>query len=136
MTSVTALTEIDAIADNDVLYVWDASAPSDPDKKVSGSKLRPSGSKITNYYRYSGAVTIPALAAGVEANATISVPGAIAGDHVQFNLLVAPPANIAILAFWAAADLVAIRFRNLHASNAYAGDSVTCSALVTRSAAP
>jgi hypothetical protein len=39
MTKVTDLTEIDALADNDYLYVWDASTPSTPDKKIPGSKM-------------------------------------------------------------------------------------------------
>lgn len=136
MTNVTALTEIDAIADNDVLYIWDASAPSAPDKKIPGQKLRPAGSKISNYFRFDGSIAIPALAAGVEGDATIAVAGAAVGDHVQFNLQAAPPANIAILATWVIADVVGVRFRNTHASVAYAGGSVACVALVTRSTAP
>lgn len=135
MTNVTALAEIDALADNDVMYVRDASDPANPDKKIPGSKLRPDGIRITAYRRFEGNVAVPALAAGAEADVSIAVVGALAGDHALFNLLAAPPANIAIMATWAGADTVTIRFRNTHASVAYAGGSLACMALITRSSA-
>lgn len=40
MAKLTEKTEIDALADNDLLYIRDASAPSDPDKKITGAKLK------------------------------------------------------------------------------------------------
>lgn len=135
MTNVTALAEIDTLADNDILYVWDASTPSSPDKKIPGLKLRPDGARITAYRRFDGNIAIPALAAGVEGDATIAVLGAAVGDHVQFNFQASPPGNIAIVATWVIADTVGVRFRNTHASVAYAGGNVACMALVTRSAA-
>jgi hypothetical protein len=134
MSKVTALTEIDAVADNDVMYIWDASTPSAPDKKVPFSKLRPSGVRITNNFRYEGNITIPALAAGVEGDATIAIAGAAVGDHLVFNLTAALPGNIAVLHAWvSAADTATVRFRNTHAANAYAGAAIACVALASRS---
>lgn len=137
MTKLTNLTnELDTLADDDWVYVWDRSNPSNPDAKAAGVRFRPAGAKITNYFRFEGNVAIPALAAGIEGDATVTVTGAAVGDHVQFNLSAAPTANIAILACWAEADVVKVRFRNTHASSAYAGASVACTALVTRSVTP
>lgn len=133
MTSLPNLTEIDALADGDYFYVWDASDPSSPDKKVPVSKVRPAGAKITNYIRYASTIVIPNLAALAEADVLITVTGAQVGDHVDFNLSAAPPANIGIQAVWAAADQVGVRFRNTHASNAFVTASPACTALVTRS---
>lgn len=173
MTKITEKDEIDALADNDLLYARDASDPSNPDKKVTGSKLRnftadlstalvatpadddrvglwdvsdsasprkylafsafrPAGDKVTHHFRFAGNITIPAMAAGVENDATITVPGAVTGDHAIFNIQ--PPANIAVMSAWVSAnDTLSIRFRNLHASSAYAGGNVACVALVSRS---
>lgn len=173
MTKITEKNEIDAIAANDLFYVRDASAPSDPDKKATGDqvlkftadlsgatevtpadddlicvhdvsdgvnprkklpwvKLRPAGAKITNNVRYTGNIAVPSMAAGVEADGTITVTGAAIGDHVIFNM--EPPANVAVLACWvSAANTVKARFRNTHASNSYAGAAVACVALVSRS---
>lgn len=126
--------EVTEIADNDYIYVWDASTPDNPDAKAMGAKLRPAGVKITNHLRYSGDITIPGLAAGVEGDATITVTGALEGDHVVFNI--ALPTNIAVLGSWvSAADTVTVRFRNTHASNAYSTDDIACLALVSRSTA-
>lgn len=137
MTKVNTLTEIDELADNDLLYVWDASSPGAPDKKITGLKMRPPGAKITNYLRYAGNITIPAINAGVEASATITVTGAAVGDHVIFNMQAALPADLAITTFRvSAADTVQVRFRNLHASNNYAGAALACTALVIRSIVP
>lgn len=88
------------------------------------------GAKITNYLRLDGNITIPAMAAGDEATATIAVAGAIAGDHVQINLTAGPPANVGIMACWADMDLVKVRFRNTHASTAYVSAVVACTVLV------
>jgi hypothetical protein len=132
MTKITEKNEIDAIADGDLLYVRDVSDPSDPDKKTPFSKLRPSGNRITHNFRFAGNVAIPALAAGVEGDATVTVTGAVVGDHASFNIQ--PPASIAVLASWVSAnDTLSVRFRNVHASSAYAGGSVACVALVSRS---
>lgn len=175
MTKITEKNEIDALADNDLLYVRDASDPSNPDKKMLGSKLRiftadlstapvatpadddriglwdvsdgpaprkhllfsafrPAGAKVTQHLRFAGNIAIPAMAAGVENDATIAVAGAAVGDHAVFNIQ--PPANIAVLSCWvSAADVLTVRFRNLHASSAYAGGNVSCVALVSRSTA-
>lgn len=132
MTKITEKDEIDALADNDLFYVRDASDPSNPDKKVPFSKVRPTGARITHHFRYADDITIPSLSAGAEAEATIAVPGTAIGDHVVFNMN--PPANIAILSSWvSAADTVRVRFRNTHGSNAFATAAVACVALVSRS---
>ncbi|MDI7862520.1 hypothetical protein MRS76_11165 [Rhizobiaceae bacterium n13] len=138
MTTLPNLThEVPALADNDWIYVFDVSNPSDPDGKMLGSKLRPAGAKISNYLRFEGTVTIPGLAAGVEDDATISVPGAQVGDHVVFNLSANLPADLAITYVRvSAADTVLVRFRNLHASSGYGGGSPACTALVIRSIDP
>lgn len=134
MTDITNLPEIPALADNDLLYVWDASDPSNPDKKMLASKVRPAGAKITNQLRFAGNITVPSLAAGVEADATIAVPGAAVGDHVTFGLTVLLPASLGILHYWvSAADTVSVRIRNFHASVTYVGAALACTALVTRS---
>lgn len=39
MTKITAKDQIDAIAANDLIYVRDASAPSNPDKKATGAQV-------------------------------------------------------------------------------------------------
>jgi hypothetical protein len=132
MSKLTEKNEIDEIADGDLFYVRDASAPSDPDKKVPFSKVRPAGSRITHHHRFAGNITVPSMAAGVEADGTLTVNGAVVGDHVSFNM--EPPANIAILACWvSASDTVKVRFRNNHASTAYVSAAVACVALVSRS---
>lgn len=137
MTKVSNLTnEVTELADNDLLYVWDASTPANPDSKMLGARLRPAGAKITSHLRYEGDITIPDLAAAAEADATITVAGALPDDHVVFNLAAAPPANIAILACWAEADVVKVRFRNTHAATAYVTAAVACVALVSRSIVP
>jgi hypothetical protein len=132
MTKITEKDEIDALADGDLFYVRDQSDPTNPDKKVPFSKVRPAGSRITHCFRYAGNITVPNLAAGAEADATITVAGAVVGDHVSFNM--EPPANIAVLACWvSAANTVKVRFRNTHASNAYSTAAVSCVGLVSRS---
>jgi hypothetical protein len=134
MTKITEKDEIDEIADGDLIYVRDVSDPSNPDKKAPFSKVRPAGSRITRNFRFAGNVAIPALAAGVEGDGNVTVTGAVVGDHVIFNIQ--PPANIAVLASWVSGnDTLSIRFRNLHASSAYAGGNVACVALVSRSVA-
>lgn len=134
MSKITGKNEIDAVADNDLFYARDVSEPSDPDKRVPFSKIRPAGNRVTHNFRFAGNVAIPALAAGVEGDATVTVAGAVVGDHASFNIQ--PPASIAVLASWVSAnDTLSIRFRNLHASSAYAGGNVACVALVSRSIA-
>jgi len=91
MTKLSALSEVIAIADDDLFYVRDASDPGNPDKKAPFSKIRPSGARITHHYRYAGNITIPSLAAGGEAVVSIIIPGAAVGDHVDFNLVPPPP---------------------------------------------
>ncbi|TAU33348.1 hypothetical protein ELI20_21095 [Rhizobium ruizarguesonis] len=133
MTKVTNLPAIDAIADNDLIYVWDASDLVTPDKKATGSQIRPTGAKVTNYLRYQGNVTIPALAAQAEADATLTITGALVGDNVVFNLAAAIPGNIAILGVVVTTtDTVKVRFRNTHASVAFSTVDVACVALVIR----
>lgn len=137
MTKVNNLTEIDALADNDVFYVWDASTPGAPDKKAPFSKIRPPGARITNYLRYESTITIPAINAATEGSATIAVVGAAVGDHVVFNIRDALPADLGITSVRvSAADTVQVRFRNLHTANNYAGGSLACDALVIRSITP
>jgi hypothetical protein len=133
MTKVTNLPSIDAIADNDLLYVWDASDLVTPDKKATGLQMRPVGAKVTNYLRYQSNITIPSMAAGVEADATLTITGALVGDNVVFNLAAAIPGNIAILGVVVTAtDTVKVRFRNTHASVAFSTVDVACVALVIR----
>lgn len=134
MTKVPDLPEIDAVADNDYIYIWDASDPANPDKKVPRSKLRPAGSIITNHLRFASTIAVPAMAALTDGTATIAVPGALVGDHVVFNMQDPLPADLAVTVVRvSAADTVQVRFRNLHASNAYAGAALACVALVIRS---
>lgn len=136
MTKLTDLTEIDSLADNDVLYVWDASSPSTPDKKITGLKLRPAGAKITNYLRYESIIIIPAINAATEGSATIAIAGAAVGDHVVFNMQDALPADLGIMSVRvSAANTVQVRFRNLHTVTNYVGGTLACLALVIRSAA-
>lgn len=135
MSKITEKDEIDSVADNDLLYVRDTSDPSNPDKRAPFSKLRPTGARITHHYRFSGNIAVPNLAAGAEADGTITVTGAAVGDHVTFNM--EPPTNIAVLSCWvSAADTVKVRFRNTHASNAFSTANVACLALVSRSIVP
>ena len=137
MTKVTDLTEIDALADGDMLYVFDISDPSNPDKKVPRSKVRPAGSIITNNLRYASTITIPAIAAASEQTPTIAIPGALPGDHVVFNMVDPLPADLAVtMVRVSVADTVQVRFRNLHTANAYGGAALACVALVIRSVAP
>ncbi|WP_457664009.1 hypothetical protein [Sinorhizobium medicae] len=136
MTQLPDLPEIDALADNDVLYVWDASTPGAPDKKITGLKLRPTGAKVTHYFRYESTIIIPAISAATEGSATIAVVGAAVGDHVVFNMQDALPADLGITSVRVSAvDTVQVLFRNLHTTNAYAGGTLACTALVIRSAA-
>lgn len=136
MTKLPDLPEIDALADNDVVYVWDASTPGAPDKKITGLKLRPAGAKITNYLRYESTIVIPAIGAATEGVATIAVAGATVGDHTVFNMQDALPADLAVtMVRVSAANTVQVRFRNLHTANAYAGGTLACTALVIRSTA-
>lgn len=133
MTNVTNLPAIDALADNDLLYVRDTSDASTPDKKITGAQLRPSGAKITNYLRYQNNITIPTLAAQAEADATLTIAGALVGDNVLFNLAAVLPANIGIMGVVVtAADTVKVRFRNTHASTSFPTVDVACVALVIR----
>lgn len=118
MTKVSDLTEIDAIVDADLFYVWDASTPSTPDKKVPASKMRPSGAKITQYIRKVDSLTIPTLAAGAEGAVSVTMTGAVQGDHAVFTPRALPPADIAITAVAITADdTVQVRFRNLSAGS-------------------
>lgn len=137
MTKVTDLPEIDTLADNDYFYVYDTSDPSNPDKKVPRSKVRPTGVILSNLLRYAANITIPGIAAAAEQSATIAVPGALVGDHVVFNVQDALPADLAVTVVRVSAnDTVQVRFRNLHTANAYAGGVLACTALVIRSVAP
>ncbi|PLK69880.1 hypothetical protein C0V73_15705 [Rhizobium sp. TH135] len=131
MTKIAELNEIDEIADGDLIYVRDVSDPAKPDKKAPSSKVRPAGARITNHFRFAGNVAIAALAAGVEVDATVTVTGAVI-RHASFDIQ--PPASIAVLSTRVSAnDTLSIRFRNLHASSAYAGGNVAYVALVSRS---
>lgn len=124
------------IAQDDQIMIWDVSDPATPRKYILVSDIRPAGAKITDLMRYAGPIVVPALAAGVEADVTIAVAGAAVGDHLVFNLVDALPANLAVLyARVSATDTVQVRFRNLHASTGYAGASLACTALVSRSTA-
>lgn len=133
MTRITEKPEIDTLADADLFYVRDASEPTNPDKKVPWSKMKPNGVRTTHQFRYEGLLTVPAMAPQTDANAAMFVGGARVGDHVVFNMM--PPANIAILACAVTGnDTVVVRFRNTHASNAFMVTDVNCVALVSRTA--
>lgn len=133
MTKTQDLPEIDELADADYFYVVDASTPATPDKKAPFSKVRPAGARITNHLRYDANITIPALAAGAEGLATITVTGARVGDHVVFNLKDLLPADLAItLCRVSAVNTVQVRFRNFGAG-AFASAPLACTASVSRS---
>lgn len=133
MTKVQDLPQIDALSGDDVFYVADASNPSAPDKKVQFSQMVPAGVKITHHFRYEGGITIPTLSAGTEGSGTITVPGAVVGDHVVFNPTSALAADIGILSVRvSAADTVSVKFRNFSGSS-FSSAAVACVALVTRS---
>lgn len=135
MTKVTELAEIDALADSDVLYVFDVSDATTPDKKVPASKLRPTGARITNYLRFSGVVTLPNIASGAEATIEITVAGAALGDHAIFNTEDALPADLGVTSIRiSAADTLSVRVRNFGTS-AFATTNINAVALVARSAA-
>jgi hypothetical protein len=135
MTNLANLPAIDAIADNDLIYVRDTSAPGAPDKSATGAQLRPPGARITNFLRYVGNIAVPAMAASAEGTATIAVSGAQAGDHVVFNMQDSLAADLIIGSVRVSADdTVSVRFRNM-SSSTYAGGSLACTALVIRSAA-
>ncbi|RDJ18214.1 hypothetical protein B5K05_00495 [Rhizobium phaseoli] len=123
MTNVSNLPAIDAVADNDLFYVRDASDPTTPDKKATAAQLRPTGAKITNYLRYQANITIPTMAAGAEADGTLSITGAQVNDNVVFNLAVAIPTNIAILGVVVTATdrvkVICARFSPGHDESAY-----------------
>lgn len=134
MTKVQDLPEIDALADNDVFYVADASSPGAPDKKVPFSKMKPAGVRIGAQYRYDGDITIPTIAAGAEGTATITVPGVQPGDHVVFNTNAALASDLGIMAVRvSAANIISVRFRNFGGST-FASAALACVALVMRAA--
>ncbi|MGQ8630823.1 hypothetical protein ACUTJJ_04970 [Agrobacterium sp. DKPNP3] len=133
MTKVQDLTEIDALADGDLFYVADVSNPGAPDRKVTWSKMKAAGVRITNRLRYDGPITIPTIAAGAEGTATINVPGAAIGDHVIFNPNESLASNLGIMAVRvSAADIVSVRFRNFGGSS-FTTVAMACVALVSRS---
>ena len=135
MTKVTELPEIDTLDDGDVLYAYDVSQPSTPDKKVPGSKLRPGGARVTNYARYGGNVTLPNITAGTEMNMTIAVPGALVGDHVLFNPDDALPVGLGIMyARVSSSNTVTVRIRNFGVSD-FASAAIAALVLVIRSVA-
>lgn len=72
--------------DDDRIGVQDMSDSTDPRKYLPFSKFRPSGAKITHHFRFAGNITIPTLGAGDEGDATITVTGAVAGDHTVLTL--------------------------------------------------
>lgn len=134
MTKVQDLPEIDALADNDVLYVADASSPGAPDKKVPWSKMKPAGVRIGAQYRYDGDITIPTISAGAEGTGTITVPGVQPGDHVVFNPNAALASDLGIMAVRvSAADTISVRFRNFGGSS-FVSAALACVALVMRAA--
>lgn len=135
MTKLTELAEIDTLDDGDVFYVYDVSQPGSPDKKISGSKLRPGGARVTNYQRFGGNVTLPNITAGTEMNMAISVPGALVGDHVLFNPDDALPSGLGIMyARVSSSNTVTVRIRNFGATD-FASAAMAALVLVTRSVA-
>jgi hypothetical protein len=101
--------------------VRDASDAANPDKKMSGSKLRPTGARITNFLRYAGQITLPAVAAASEGVSTFVVTGAAIGDHVVFNISDALAADIGITGVRVnVANSIGVTFRNSHAANTLA----------------
>lgn len=134
MTKVQDLPEIDALADNDMFYVADASSPGGPDKKVPWNKMKPAGARITTQFRYAGDITIPTIAAGAEGTSTIALAGVQPGDHVIFNPNAALASDLGIMAVRvSAADTISVRFRNFGGSS-FASAPLACVALAMRSA--
>lgn len=135
MTKVTELPEIVSLADNDVLYVFDVSDGTTPDKKVPISKLRPTGARITNYLRFSGPITLPNIASGAETTIMITISEANIGDHAVFNTEDALPSDLGVTSVRVSArDTLSVRIRNFGAS-AFSTASINAVALVVRSAA-
>lgn len=122
-----------SLTDADRIPVFDANEPSTP-RYTTPAELRPAGAKITNHLRYAGNITIPAIAAGAEAAATITVNGAGLGDHVVFNASAALPAGLGVMAVYvSAASTVTVRFRNFSGAQIASAD-LACVALTSRSA--
>lgn len=135
MADLSAATVV-TLADDDRIPVWDVSDPINPRKYTTPASLRPAGAKITNHFRYDSIITIPALAAGAEDVANITVTGAVIGDHVVFNPKDALPSGLGIMAVRvSAAETVQVRFRNFGGS-AFVSAPLNCTALVIRSVAP
>lgn len=135
MTKVTELPEIDTPADNDVLYLFDVSDATTPDKKVPVAKLRPPGARITNYLRFHGAINLPNIVAETEATVAITIAGAALGDHVIFNTEDALPAGLGVMAVRiSAANTLSVRIRNFSMTD-FAAASINAVALVARSTA-
>lgn len=133
MADLSAATVV-ALADDDRIPVWDVSLGER--RYATPASLRPAGAKVTNQFRYDGIITIPALAAGAEDVAPITIVGAAVGDHVVFNPKDALPANLGIMSVRvSAADTVQVRFRNF-GGGAFVSAPLNCVALVIRSAAP
>lgn len=133
--STSAQLTFSTLADTDRFVVWDVSDGDNPRKYILASDIRPPGAKVTRYSGYAGAIVIPAIAAGVETDVTVTVTGAAVGDHLVFNMQDAMPANLIIThSRISAADTALVRFRNVHASTGYAGASLLCTALAIRSA--
>jgi len=123
-------------ADDDRIGIWDVSDGAAPRKYLPWSAFRPTGSKITHHYRFSGNIAIPNIAADSEQDASITVTGAAVGDHVVFNPTSAPPAGLVVAAAWvSAADTVSVRFRNVTPSTAFVAANLACVVLVSRSTA-
>lgn len=135
MADLSAATVV-ALADDDRIPVWDVSDPVNPRKFTTPTALRPAGAKVTNQFRYDNIITIPALAAGAEDVAPITIGGVAVGDHVVFNPKGALPANLGIMsARVSAADTVQVRFRNF-GGGAFVSAPLNCVALVIRSVIP
>lgn len=134
MTKITDKDPIDALADNDLFYVRDASDPLNPDKKATFSQIRPEGARIMNHYRYAGNISIPNIAADAEADVAITVTGAAVGDHVVFNPTAAPAAGLVFSAAWvSAANTVTVRVRNVDPAVAFVAATLASVVLVSRS---
>lgn len=136
MTKITDLPELTDPVDSDWMYAFDSSSPGAPDKKLSLGKMRPAGSRMTNVYRFSGPVAVPAIATSAEVSATFTLSGVRAGDHVIFNPIDSLPANVIIASVRISADdTISVRLRNLSGTVAVDPVSVQCSALAIRAQA-
>jgi hypothetical protein len=75
-----------------------------------------SGATITKVLTATASLNFPSISAASQADLTISVPGAVAGDEVIMSLPAAPAAGLVFNAFVSATNTVTIRASNITGS--------------------